>query len=140
MRAVIILGQKQSGDVYGTDEVRFFSSLSPQVAVAIEKSQLYESIGEFNLKLQDKINKATQKLKATNLELQEANEHLKQLDTAKSEFLSIASHQLRTPISALKGYLSMMLEGDFGPVVEKQRHVIADLFESAARLARLINI
>ena len=139
MRAVIILGQKQSGDVYGTDEVRFFSSLSPQIAVAIEKSQLYESIGEFNLKLQDKINQATRQLKDTNLALQDANAHLKQLDTAKSEFLSIASHQLRTPISALKGYLSMLMEGDFGTVPDKQRQVIGGLFESSSRLARLIN-
>ncbi len=140
LKAVIILGQKQSGDIYGDDEVRFFSSLTPQVAVAIEKSQLYESIGEFNLKLQDKINVATKKLKETNLQLQDANAHLKQLDTAKSEFLSIASHQLRTPISALKGYLSMLLEGDFGSVPEKQRKIISDLFESASRLARLINV
>jgi signal transduction histidine kinase len=140
LKAIIILGQKQSGDIYGDDEVQFFSSLAPQVAVAIEKSQLYESIGEFNLKLQDKINVATKKLKEANLQLQDANAHLKQLDTAKSEFLSIASHQLRTPISALKGYLSMLLEGDFGKVPDKQRQIIADLFESASRLARLINI
>src|SRR3989344_6142269 len=45
LKAVIILGQKQSGDVYGTEEVNFFSSLAPQVAVAIEKSQLYEATG-----------------------------------------------------------------------------------------------
>lgn len=140
LKAVIILGQKQSGDIYGSEEIDFFKSLAPQVAVAIEKSQLYESIGEFNLKLQDKINIATKKLKETNLQLQDANAHLKQLDTAKSEFLSIASHQLRTPISALKGYLSMLLEGDFGKVPDKQRQIIADLFESASRLARLINI
>lgn len=140
LKAVMILGQKQSGDVYGTEEVNFFSSLAPQIAVAIEKSQLYEEIGEFNLRLQEKVNRATQRLKMTNLELQEANAHLKQLDTAKSEFLSIASHQLRTPISAVKGYLSMLLEGDFGKLVPKQRKVISDLFESSARLARLINI
>ncbi len=140
LKAIIILGQKQSGDIYGEDEVQFFRSLAPQVAVAIEKSQLYESIGEFNLKLQDKINVATKQLKDTNLQLQDANAHLKQLDSAKSEFLSIASHQLRTPISALRGYLSMLLEGDFGKVPDKQRQVISDLFESASRLARLINI
>ncbi|MEK7584819.1 MAG: GAF domain-containing sensor histidine kinase, partial [Patescibacteria group bacterium] len=140
LKALIILGQKQSGDIYGNEEVRFFNNLAPQVAVALEKAQLYESIGEFNLKLQDKINKATQKLKDQTIQLQDANAHLKQLDTAKSEFLSIASHQLRTPVSALKGYLSMMLEGDFGTIEPKQRQVLADLFESAARLARLINI
>jgi signal transduction histidine kinase len=75
-----------------------------------------------------------------NLDLQEANMRLRELDKAKSEFLSIASHQLRTPISALKGYLSMMLDGDFGKVPDNIRKVISDLFESASRLARLINV
>lgn len=140
LKAIIILGQKQSGDIYTTEDVRFFGTLSPQIAVAIEKSQLYESIGEFNIQLQEKINRATKKLKEFNTQLQDANAHLKQLDTAKSEFLSIASHQLRTPISALKGYLSMLIEGDFGKLDPKQAKVINDLFESASRLARLINI
>ncbi|MFA6252874.1 MAG: ATP-binding protein [Patescibacteria group bacterium] len=79
-------------------------------------------------------------LQTTNQDLQIANMRLRELDQAKSEFLSIASHQLRTPISALKGYLSMISDGDFGPVTPKVGKVIKDLFESAARLARLVNI
>ncbi len=84
--------------------------------------------------------KLYQQLENTNKKLQEANIHLKRLDQAKSEFLSIASHQLRTPTSAIKGYLSMLLEGDYGPVKPEQRKVVAVVYESAARLARLINI
>jgi signal transduction histidine kinase len=84
--------------------------------------------------------KLYQELESANTELQQANTHLKQLDTAKSEFLSIASHQLRTPISAVKGYLSMLLEGDFGKLQPEQTKIITDVFESSSRLARLINI
>lgn len=84
--------------------------------------------------------KLYQQLENTNKKLQEANVHLKRLDQAKSEFLSIASHQLRTPTSAIKGYLSMLLEGDYGTVKPEQRKVVAVVYESAARLARLINI
>jgi len=47
-------------------------------------------------------------------ELKSANIQLKKLDQAKSEFLSIASHQLYTPLTAIRGYLSMILEGDYG--------------------------
>lgn len=79
-------------------------------------------------------------LQKANRDLQDANMRLRELDKAKSEFLSIASHQLRTPISALKGYLSMMLDGDYGKLPENIQQVIANLFESASRLARLINI
>ncbi|MDP2812443.1 MAG: HAMP domain-containing sensor histidine kinase, partial [bacterium] len=79
-------------------------------------------------------------LQKANRDLQDANMRLRELDKAKSEFLSIASHQLRTPISALKGYLSMMLDGDYGKLPDNIKQVIANLFESASRLARLINI
>ena len=86
-----------------------------------------------NLKLYNNLQKA-------NLDLQEANIRLRELDQAKSEFLSIASHQLRTPISAIKGYLSMMIDDDFGKMPPNIIKVIKDLFESASRLARLINV
>lgn len=87
-----------------------------------------------NLKLYNNLQKA-------NRDLQEANMHLRDLDKAKSEFLSIASHQLRTPISAIKGYLSMIIDGDFGKIGNpKVSEVISGVFESSSRLARLVNI
>lgn len=51
---------------------------------------------------------------AKDLEL--ANERLKELDQLKSEFLSLATHQIRAPLTAIKGYASMILEGDYGEV------------------------
>ncbi|RJQ33610.1 hypothetical protein C4566_03385 [Candidatus Parcubacteria bacterium] len=86
-----------------------------------------------NLKLYNTLQQANQ-------ELQDANMRLRELDKAKSEFLSIASHQLRTPISAIKGYLSMIMEGDFGKIPDPINKIVRDLFESASRLARLINV
>ncbi len=70
--------------------------------------------------------------------LAEANIQLKKLDQAKSEFLSIASHQLYTPLTAIRGYLSMILEGDYGKVPRKQREVIGIVMESGNRLVELI--
>jgi len=70
--------------------------------------------------------------------LEQANARLKELDKAKSDFISIASHQLRTPLTAIKGYLSMIKDGDFGPVAIKLRDPIDKVFQSADRLINLV--
>lgn len=71
--------------------------------------------------------------------LEQANVELKQMDKAKSEFVSIASHQLRTPLTAIKGYLSMMTEGTYGKVPPKIREKMKNVAESNDRLIRLVN-
>lgn len=48
--------------------------------------------------------------------LEQANTRLKALDKQKSEFVSIASHQLRSPLTAVRGYASLLLDGDYGPL------------------------
>lgn len=70
--------------------------------------------------------------------LEKANEKLKQLDMFKSEFLSIASHQLRTPLTILKGYTSLAKEGNFGEFTEKQKEMIEKLSVSTERLIALV--
>ncbi|MFH1551863.1 MAG: histidine kinase dimerization/phospho-acceptor domain-containing protein, partial [bacterium] len=71
-------------------------------------------------------------------ELEKANIRLKELDQAKSEFVTITSHQLRAPITAIKGYSSMLMEGTFGPVPEKAKTAVDRIFQSSDRLVRLI--
>ena len=71
--------------------------------------------------------------------LQLAYEELKKLDIAKSEFISIASHQLRTPLSAIKGYLSMILEGSYGNLPEKVKKPMENVYQSNERLIKLVN-
>jgi signal transduction histidine kinase len=67
--------------------------------------------------------------------LEKANARLKILDKQKSEFLSIASHQLRSPLTAIRGYTSLMLEGSYGPVSEKLRQPIDRIHESSRLMA-----
>jgi len=73
---------------------------------------------------------------ATKLEF--ANLRLKQLDEAKSDFLSIASHQLRTPLTAIKGYASMILEGSYGKISETTKGAVDKIFQSSQRLVLII--
>lgn len=77
-------------------------------------------------------------LQRTSAELVSANLQLKNLDKAKSEFLSIASHQLYTPLTALRGYISMLKEGDYGKVDEQQEPILDILDKSSTRLIELI--
>lgn len=82
--------------------------------------------------------KIYQDLEIATTQLAQANEQLKDVDKAKSEFLSIASHQLYTPLTALRGYLSMLKEGDYGPLAETQAPILEILDQSANRLITLI--
>ncbi|MDP2735343.1 MAG: ATP-binding protein [bacterium] len=72
-------------------------------------------------------------------ELQQAYTKLKELDEAKTEFISIASHQLRTPLAAIKGYISMLLEGTYGKLGLKQKKPMESVYGSNERLIRLVN-
>ncbi len=71
--------------------------------------------------------------------LQIAYSELKRLDKAKSEFISIASHQLRTPLTAIKGYISMMREKSYGKPPEKMEKPLKNIYLSNERLIKLVN-
>ena len=64
---------------------------------------------------------------------------LKKLDDAKSEFISIASHQLRTPLTAVKGYVSMILENSYGEIPKTMDQPLKNVYASNERLIGLVN-
>ncbi len=64
---------------------------------------------------------------------------LRALDEAKDDFISMASHQLRTPLTSVKGYISMLLEGDVGPISAEQRTVLSQSFASCQRMVYIIS-
>jgi len=86
----------------------------------------------------EKIEKLAVDLERSNTELEVANERLKELDRQKTEFVSIASHQLRSPLTAIKGYSSMLLEGSFGKLADKPREAVQIVFESSQKLVGVI--
>jgi len=77
-------------------------------------------------------------IKSVILEIQRRQE-IEKIDKAKSEFISIASHQLRTPLTAVKGYISMILEGTYGQLAEKQARPLENVYKSNERLIKLVN-
>lgn len=71
--------------------------------------------------------------------LEENNDKLKELDKQKSEFVSLASHQLRGPISIIQGYISMLLEGDYGQISDDVKAALQKVFQTGTGLNFLIN-
>ncbi len=68
-------------------------------------------------------------------DLAKANKRLRELDQLKTEFVSIASHQLRSPLTAIRGYASMLVDGDFGTFPEKARDALMRIDESSRFMA-----
>ncbi len=67
--------------------------------------------------------------------LAQANEKLKILDRMKSEFVSIASHQLRSPLTSIRGYASMLAEGSYGKLTAGAQEVAERIAESSKYMA-----
>jgi signal transduction histidine kinase len=82
--------------------------------------------------------KSKMRLEETNIQLEKTNTRLQMLDKMKTEFLSLASHQLRSPLTAIKGYASMLGDGDFGNVNAKQKEAIDRIFKSSKHLAVVV--
>ncbi|KPJ86105.1 hypothetical protein AMJ57_00445 [Parcubacteria bacterium SG8_24] len=80
-----------------------------------------------------------EKLQVVTDKYRRANERLVDLDAAKNEFISIASHQLRTPVSVMKGYLSLMRDGAYGEIGGSMRDKVDQMYEMNQRLVRMIN-
>ena len=72
--------------------------------------------------------------------LQRANARLQELDKLKTLFLSIASHQLRTPLTAIKGFVGMIIEGDFGKVSVEIKKTLQGVYANTNRLIRLVSV
>jgi len=64
---------------------------------------------------------------------------LKEFQQLKDEFVFIAAHELRTPVTAIRGYLSMIEDGDAGPVPPKIKEYLDPVMQSNMRLVTLVN-
>jgi len=127
----LLVGHKKSGDMLNSLDTRLLGIMADELAIAIENALRFEQISRFNVTLQEKVDEATKQLRS-------ANHRLRELDQTKDEFISMASHQLRTPLTTIKGYLSMVLEGDVGPVTKDERKMIQQAFDSSERMVFLI--
>jgi signal transduction histidine kinase len=83
--------------------------------------------------------KSAQLLVRRDLELTRANEKLHALDEQKSKFISVAAHQLRTPLSAIRWSVGFLLSGRVGQITQEQEALLRQTYESTVRLVKLVN-
>ncbi len=131
--AIYFLGSKKSGDCYSQQDLNLLEIIAAQSATAIENSSLYTEVNDLNKNLQKKVKEQTK-------DIVEKNKKLERLLMIKSEFLDIASHQLRTPVSVICGILDMFKSGSMDKLPkEKQMEFIGNAFAKGKKLNAVIN-
>jgi len=87
----------------------------------------------------DQFDQITRQLVKRELELSRANERLAELDVAKSDFVSVAAHQLRTPLTGIKWSYAALLEPDTGSLNPAQKEIVETGLASISNTIDLIN-
>ncbi len=106
---------------------------------AIEKARLYEQLQRASEELREKVREATAELAQQNELLKRQQAELEKASQLKSQFLANMSHEFRTPLNAILGYTSMLLQGVYGELAEPQRRSLARVDTNARQLLSIIN-
>lgn len=127
----VVVGKKSNGHSYTSNDLALLDLTIGELSVAVQNIFRLEEIRSFASTLEKEVDDATSELRRSNAKLRE-------LDATKDEFVSMASHQLRTPLTSVKGYISMVLEGDAGKITKQQRQLLEEAFVSSERMVHLI--
>lgn len=125
-------------NVFSERKIKLLSAFAKQMAVALQNAQLYERTQQFTQELEEKINIATGNLSRANEKLSQANQRLEELSQAKSEFVSIVSHELRAPLTSITGFVNLILDGETGETNDTQKEFLQIINQNSQRLITLI--
>jgi len=129
---MIVLGEKISKDPYTQQDVELLDNLCKQISISFQNAKLYSEVQDFSENLEKKVDEQVKELRV-------AYKKLQRLDKIKTEFMSIVSHQLRTPLSIIKGHLSMIEEGVYDNNKEKKKEILTNVYKANERLITLVN-
>ncbi len=97
---MISLTRKEIG-AFGRDDIRTVLAFAGQAAIALENAHLYDEIEVFNTQLESLVEERT-------AALNKAYHSLEQLEKRKSDFVRLAAHEFRTPLTVIKGYAQVL--------------------------------
>ena len=132
LNGIIIIGAKESRDAYVINDLKVLTTVGTEISLAMENIRLYEKERRFNSKLRAEISKATR-------QVQVQNEELQRLDAAKDEFVSIVSHQLRTPLTGIRWFTSLLLSNKKKNLDARQLDFLNQINTSNRKMIKLVN-
>lgn len=114
------------------EDLHMLWTITSHVATAIDNARAYANLEELTLNLEQRITERTK-------ELSIANERLQEHDRQRSLFFSVASHELRTPMTVIRSFADNMRDGVAGPMNEQQLTYLTRIGHNINRLTRMIN-
>lgn len=117
----LIFSMSKSDSKVSIDERDLIRSFSDIVGLAVQNSSLYSQVDQANLRLK------------------KANKDLRHLDKLKDEFVFIATHELKNPVTVMRGYLYMLNQKKFGEIPEKMKSPVEEMNNSNQQLVQLVN-
>jgi len=149
---LLILGEKLSKDRYTNDDLSLLKTLSYQGATAIQNAILYEQLRKRTEALEAAYNNLRETYQESygtilpaaseddlDIAIEMVADKLSQVDKLKSQFVANVSHDLRTPITSIKGYVDNLLDGIYGELTEKQTRNLGRVQSKCHELISLVN-
>ena len=127
------------GRLFAKEELSAFAKLIGLIQTAILRLIYMNKLAAANRELELKVKERTEKLASALERLKKANRRLRALDKAKSDFISVVSHQLRTPVSVIMGYIEMLRNGELGKCDPSASKAIERIYKNMDRLRLLIS-
>jgi two-component system sensor histidine kinase/response regulator len=126
------LGADRGTHPCSQEDLDLLVTIASHVAVAVDNARAYTALATLTDHLERRVQERTH-------ELQAVNERLQEHDQRRSKFVSVASHELRTPMTSIKGFVENMLDGLTGQLSERQEHYLQRVKHNVDRLTRIIN-
>jgi PAS domain S-box-containing protein len=135
---VIQVSDKYEGE-FTTDDERTLMQLAQVGSAAVVLARTVEESRRANYQLEERVAERTRELAETSVRLEERNRELERLSSARGDFVTQMSHELRSPLTSVLGYAQLLEEGSLGSLSDAQLGALRDMREGGEYLLSLIN-